>query len=242
MSFDWTTFALQLVNVLVLLVILRHFLFRPVAAIIERRRAETQAALDAANAARAAADVAQADARAEAEASAAARDDVLRKAAAEAEAKRAALLDQARAESARIVEEGRAARARETAAAEERTMAQVRDLAAAIATRALGAQPAGPDGYVARLAEALERMDAAARAALLGGGNLALVAARPLAAPDLDRARKVLARYGATAALATDPRLIAGLELRSDSGVLRNSLAHDLDLLVRAMHDVRPAA
>lgn len=121
-------------------------------------------------------------------------------------------------------------------------MAQVRDLAAAIATRALGAQPAGPDGYVARLAEALERMDAAARAALLGGGNLALVAARPLAAPDLDRARKVLARYGATAALATDPRLIAGLELRSDSGVLRNSLAHDLDLLVRAMHDVRPAA
>ena len=33
----------------------------------------------------------------------------------------------------------------------------------------------------------------------------------------------------------TDPDLIAGLELRSGSGVLRNSLAHDLQTLADAM-------
>jgi F0F1-type ATP synthase membrane subunit b/b' len=40
-SFDWATFAFQLVNVLILLAILRRFLFKPIAGIIAERQAET---------------------------------------------------------------------------------------------------------------------------------------------------------------------------------------------------------
>ncbi len=58
MNFDWVTFSFQLVNVLVLLAILRHFLFRPVADIIAQRQAETDAALRAAETAKADADAA----------------------------------------------------------------------------------------------------------------------------------------------------------------------------------------
>ena len=73
MGFDLTTFALQLVNVLVLLAILKHFLFRPVVEIIARRQAETEAALKGAESARAAAEAATEAAQAEAEATRAAR-------------------------------------------------------------------------------------------------------------------------------------------------------------------------
>jgi len=242
MTFDWTTFALQLVNLLVLLAILRHFLFRPVAAIIAKRRDDTQAALDAANAAKAEADAATARARAEAEASAAARADVLNKAAEEAEAQRSKLLEKARAEADKVVADGRAALSRDEAAHAARMTAQMRDLSAAIASRALAAQPPTPEGYVARLADVLKQMDEQERTALLKGGNLTIVAPSDLDAPILDKAREALAAYGATAAVATQGDLIAGLELRSDSGVLRNSLAHDLDQISKAMHDDRRTA
>ena len=95
MTFDWVTFGFQLVNVLVLLAILRHFLFRPVAGVIARRQAETDATLKAAADARAGAEAATARAKAEAEATAAARHEVLVKAQAEAEAQRAAILQKA---------------------------------------------------------------------------------------------------------------------------------------------------
>lgn len=242
MSFDWTTFALQLVNVLILLAILRHFLFRPVAAIIEKRRVDTQTALDAATAAKAEAEAATAKARAEAEASAAARHEVLERASAEAETQRAALIEKARAEAAKIVDEGRAARAREDAAAAARTLAQARELAAAVARRALSAQPAGPDGYAKRLIEALAAMDPAERDAVLKGGDLSLVAAGALPDAVLDPVREALKTYGVTATFTIDPGLIDGLELRSGSGVLRNSLAHDLETLSKAMHDDRLTA
>lgn len=237
MTFDWTTFALQVINVVVLLAILRHVLFRPVAGIIAKRRDNTQAALDAAAAARRDAEAAAAEARAAAEASAAARADMLKKAAEAADAQRADLLAKARVEAAGIIEEGRAAVARDEAASSARLVAEVRDLAAAVAARALAAQPKEPEGYVARLAEALARMDENERRALLKGGKLSIVTAGDMPDPVLEKARETLAAYGATATIATDPGLIAGLELRSDSGVLRNSLAHDLDRLNKAMHD-----
>jgi F-type H+-transporting ATPase subunit b len=242
MTFDWTTFALQLVNVVVLLAILRHFLFRPVAAIIARRRADTQAALDAAKAAKAEAEAATAKARAEAEASAAARADVLKKAAEEAEAQRGKLLEKAQAEADKIVADGHAALARDEVAEAARVIAQVRDLATAVASRALSVQPHTPDGYVERLAEALKGMDGQERDALLQGGNLTIVCPGEPSAAVLDKAREALAAYGATANVATEEGLIAGLELRSDSGALRNSLAHDLDLISKAMHDDRKIA
>jgi len=42
MNFDWTTFALEAVNFLILVWILKHFFYRPVLAVIETRRAENE--------------------------------------------------------------------------------------------------------------------------------------------------------------------------------------------------------
>ena len=41
MEFDWTTFALEALNFLVLVWLLKRFFYRPVLAVIEARRAET---------------------------------------------------------------------------------------------------------------------------------------------------------------------------------------------------------
>lgn len=242
MNFDWTTFALQVVNVVVLLAILQHFLFRPVAAIIAKRRADEQRALDEAAKARAEAEKATEKARAEAASIAAARGEAIRKAVEEGEAQRKEILAKARAEAAKIIADARAAAAREEAARKAEILAELRDLAVTVAARALAAQPESPSGYVTRLAKALDGMDEEAREALLRGGNLTLVSAGSLPKSAREKAHALLARYGAEAQERTDPKLIAGLELVSDSGVLHNSLAHDLETLSEAMQNEPHAA
>ncbi|MHC0053934.1 F0F1 ATP synthase subunit B family protein [Actibacterium sp. D379-3] len=240
MTFDWVTFGLQLVNVLVLLAILRHFLFRPVAGIIAKRQAATRAALADAEAAKAQAKTATAAAQTAIAATEAARHKVLTDAQAEAEAQRKDLLDAARAEAARIVADARAEAAQATQAAEAATLARARDLAGAIAQRALSALPAPPTvaGFADRLAAALAALPEDGRHALITGGGLRLVAPHPLSPDDLDTARRALAPFGIDAAPAeTDPALIAGLELRSESGVVHNSLAHDLNRIAKALND-----
>ena len=42
MDFDWTTFALEAINFLILVWILKHFFYRPVLGVIETRRAENE--------------------------------------------------------------------------------------------------------------------------------------------------------------------------------------------------------
>ena len=52
MELDWTTFVLEVLNFLVLVWLLKRFLYRPVLAVIEARRAETANKLDGAEAVR----------------------------------------------------------------------------------------------------------------------------------------------------------------------------------------------
>ena len=112
MNFDWVTFGFQVVNVLLLLAILRYFLFRPVADIITHRQAETDAALTAAQSAKRDAEAATRKALDEADATVAARQDVLAQARKDAEAQHKALLEKAHAEVDKIIAEGKAAHAR----------------------------------------------------------------------------------------------------------------------------------
>ena len=46
MELDWTTVALEIVNFLVLVWILKRFLYRPVLQVVERRRADIEATLN----------------------------------------------------------------------------------------------------------------------------------------------------------------------------------------------------
>lgn len=239
MNFHWTTFAFQLVNVVVLLAILQRFLFRPLADVIARRQAQTAAAVQAAGEAKAQAEVAARLAQAEAQAMRDAREQLLAQAQVEAETQRTELLTQARAEAARVVAEGRALAGQEAADRERHSWEHARTLAVGIATRALVAQPASAEGYARRLAEALQSLPGAERQALLAGGHLRLVAPRPLADAEWQAARQALAPWlgEALPAPAMDPTLIAGLELYSDTGAVRNSLAHDLERIAEAMRD-----
>ena len=61
MSFDWSTFILEVINFLVLVWLLRHFLYRPVLSMIEKRQQAVQRTLDDANHARSEANALQAD-------------------------------------------------------------------------------------------------------------------------------------------------------------------------------------
>lgn len=111
MTLDWITVAAQLVNFLVLVWLLKRFLYRPVLDGIDAREAEIAARMAEARQIRETAEAARAEHRAETERLRAARDDALEHARAEAAAERDTLLAQARA---RLVRE-REARAAERA-------------------------------------------------------------------------------------------------------------------------------
>lgn len=231
MGFDWITFAFQVVNVLILLAILRHFLFRPVARIIAERQAAIARTLDEAEKARAAAAKAEEDARAEAERTAAARHDALAKARAEAQAQAATILQAARDE----VEKTKAA-AREEARAEQRRaeaeqLARASALALDLAERLMQAMPEDRRiaGYAARLAEVLATLPEDRRRALFDSEAPQLIAPRPLSDSEAAEVQAALAPYFKTPpAVSIDPDLIAGLELRGRHGGIGNSLRHDL--------------
>ena len=52
MQFDWTTFALEMVNFLVLVWLLKRFFYKPLRTAIESRRASVESTLQAAETAR----------------------------------------------------------------------------------------------------------------------------------------------------------------------------------------------
>lgn len=235
MSFDWVTFAFQLINVGVLLAILRYLLFRPVSQVIAQRQAETDAVLNAAEKAKAEAEAAKSKAEAEAQANIQTRQTVLEQARSEADELRKAIEAEAHRQADKIVADGKAALQQKERESEKRTLARARELAIAIAERALSAQAQGPAGYLAKLAEALKALPAPEREALLDGANLRLVSAKELSGPDKSAALEALKAYGCTPAFEVDPHLIAGLELHSENGKVRNSTAHDIEQIAEAM-------
>ena len=241
MQFDWWTFAFQVVNVLILMWLLSHFLFRPVAGMIAERRAETSRALAAAEAAKQRATEAETAALAEKKKNAAERLAIIQAAREEAEAQKNGILDQARKTAAGI-----------GLKAEERYRTPSRGRpqgAAGQGDRAcrhhhaplLGHLPddARVAGYPERLKAALIALDPEQREALSGDpGALRLVAPRALSDTELaaatDAIRAAIAA-APTPAVDLDETLIAGLELSGRHGVIHNSLKYDLERIAEAL-------
>ncbi len=244
MRVDWWTLALQTVNVLVLIWILSKFLFRPVVAIIEERRAAAAKILADAEAAKKQAVAARETAEAESARIAAGRDNVLRQAAEDGAAQRAAALASAREEvdqlRAAAETEMRWTRAAEEAAASDRSA----KLAADIAGKLLARLPdsARVDGFVDGLAQALASLPAASRDGLGGAALPRLTAARALTAQEAQSCRDAFAKALGRPldfVVAVDPGLIAGLELETPHAVVRNSFRSDLARIVEELtrHD-----
>jgi F-type H+-transporting ATPase subunit b len=238
MQLDLTSFVLELINFAVLVWILHRFLYKPVLAAIDRRRAAVEQSLAQAKTARdeAAALKAQVEERLaswERE-----RAEAKGKLAAELAAQR----EKALAETARAAEQERARLAalqarqeqERRSADEQQALAQAGAFAARLLERV-----SGPE-LDARLVELLaadlpalpkERLDALAEAARAADGHVAVQSARPL--PDAARARleRALSQslgVECRARYAVDASLLGGVRVTLGSWLLQADLADEL--------------
>jgi F-type H+-transporting ATPase subunit b len=238
MRIDWTTFALQAINLLILIGILGRFLFRPVADMIERRRAEAVRLLADAEAEKSKAQTARASVEAEAQAIEAKRAAALSDLAKDVEAQRQTLLAAANAEAADVVAKGRdeAQRARTESAVATRREAG--DLALGIAEKLLARLPDAvrTAGFVDGLAAAVAALPEASRAEIGDDAALTLKSARPL---DEEERQDLRAKFAemlgrrVELSFVVDEKLIAGLELDAPHARVANSWRADLDAIAK---------
>ncbi|KGW77054.1 ATP synthase delta (OSCP) subunit [Burkholderia pseudomallei MSHR2990] len=241
MRIDWSTLALQTVNVVVLVWLLSRFLFRPVSDIIAKRQAAARKLIDDASRERDAAHAERERARAERASLAAARDDALKDVLAQAAAERERLIAAARADAQALRD---AARAQADADAVQRTKAldaRATRLAIDIAAKLLARLPdsARVAGFVDGVAASLARLPADVRASLADeDAQVRLVAPRALTAQEAAACRAAFAASVGRPLepdVRVDPALIAGLELESKYANVRNSLRQDLATIEAAL-------
>ena len=237
MTLDWWGLGLQAINVLILVWLLSRVFWRPVAGAITRRQEAAQAMLDEGKTAQAKADAALAEVTETRKGIAAEREAILAeaKAAADTVAKTAQKDAQTKADTLLAAAHTTIDRDRTTARKEN--AARAAKLSAEIAARLLGRfnTPAVQAEFLTQLLEAIAGISGSDRAALLASqGDIEIIAAT-----DLDGAEKAKIEQAVTDALGevatlrfiTDPKLIAGLELRSAHFVLHNSWQADLETI-----------
>jgi F-type H+-transporting ATPase subunit b len=244
MRIDWWTLALQTINALVLIWLLAHFLFRPVAGIIADRQKVARALIADAEAAKLAA-VQERDAAArETQQLLAERGEALKAVAVEAAAQRQALLRAAQGDADAV----RAAAASQVASAriDQDKLAAERAclLAVDIAARLLDRLPgnARVNGFIDGIAAGVAQLPEPARAALGADGAAPVLAApRALSPQEQERCRTMLTtclKRDVSVNFEVDPQLIAGLELRSPHALVRNSFGAELARIKEALlHD-----
>jgi F-type H+-transporting ATPase subunit b len=240
MHIDWWTLALQTVNVLVLVWLLSRFFYRPVVEIIEKRRAAAAKLMDEAKAARAAADAEKAGITATRQGFAAEREKLLAEARSQAEAERQTMLKRAEAAAARIRADGEASLARDRAAMQEAMLQRAGTLAADIARRLLERLPAevATMAFLDALSHEVQALSPQARALLAAAESVDVITPVPLNDPQEAQFRKALKGILATGAKFTfhcDPGLIAGIEIRGDTIVLRNNWRDDLAQILKEL-------
>lgn len=218
------TFAFQVVNFLILALVLRHFLFRPVTAMIAKRQGEIERASKEAEAAKRAADETHARYDDELAKLRLERERLLEDVRVQIAREREAATGQARAEAARILEAAGAEIARQRADVAGRLVDQAVGLGANLAKRLLEqvADTGIAEILLQRACDHLESMPAerlrALRAELQSGAAPLEVATSPaLEAAAVTRWGQRIARdldSGTQVRFVADAALIAGAELR----------------------------
>jgi F-type H+-transporting ATPase subunit b len=246
MTIDWWTLGIQAVNVIILVWLLARFFWRPVAAMIEQRRATAQQILTEAETGRSRAT----DALAEIERTRAGfdkeRQTIIATAHEAAEQARTAMLAAAAKEAAALEISARTAIEKEREAAKAAWMERASLLAVEIARR-LVARLDGPAVSAAFLDWLLQEIrglpENVRKAVAADGVVLEAVSAVTIDPADQDRYRKLIGE-----ALGVHPQIsfqvnasiIAGLELRGPHLVVANSWRADLEkILADLVHDKR---
>jgi len=257
MHIDGWTLLLQAVNFLILVWLLRRFLYRPVLAVIAERQAATERVRSEAEAARQSAEAARRSLEEQRTALPAERDRLIAAARTEAEAERAALLEKARDEADHALAEARSRLAEERAQALEALQRHAAELGTELAARLLRDAPATAltIPLLDEACAAVEALSVEQRHALADGIDpvpVRLAIAAPL--PDGATARtreRLAAALGRPVALESveDPSLIAGVELHFAHSVVRRSwkqtLAEAKEEMTRhdsAKHDTHAVA
>jgi F-type H+-transporting ATPase subunit b len=249
---DWFTVVAQVVNFLILVWLLRRFLYRPIVDAMQAREARIAAQLGEAE--NKLAEAGQARQRYETQRAEldAKRDDILRAAREEAEASRQQMLNEAR-------EAFRSAQARWKSLLEQEQTAFQHELrqragtqTMAIARQALAdlANVELEQQIVSVFVDRLKALDEPARAMLAEAGTdgqtpLRLVTSFELQDETRDRLRAALRQHLATggdAEFVTSPDVLAGIELRADGHKLAWSLDGYLDQLEQRLAETLSGA
>lgn len=247
MTIDWWTLGIQTVNVVILVWLLERFFWRPVAAMIEQRRASAQRVLTDAEAKHSQAIAALAEIELTRAGFAREREEILAAAHEAAERARTACLDEAAKEMESLEAGARAAIEKERALTDKAWAERASRLAVEIAER-LAARLDGPAVRAAFLSWLLKEIrtlpDPVRQAVATSGVALEAISATPLAPHDEERYRERIGdAFGAHPLIVfkADPAIIAGLELHGPHLIVKNSWRADLtQILADLTHDNRP--
>ncbi len=229
MSIDWWTLGFQAVNVVVLVWLLQHFFWRPVAAMIEQRRATAQRIVADAEAKRSEATAALAEIERTRDGLARERETILAEAHEAAERERATRLAEAEKEARALEDAMKATIAKEKQAIDkawaERASRLAIDIAERLAARLDG--PAVRAAFLDWLVKEIQALPTPARqAAAAEGVTLEATSATALVPAEQDRYREQIgAALGAHPQIVFkgDSTLIAGLQLQGPHFVVSDS-------------------
>ena len=247
MTIDWWTLGIQAVNVVVLIWLLARFFWRPVAAMIEQRRATAQqiladAATKRSEATEALAGIERTRAGFEKE-----REAIIAAAHEAAEQARATMLAEAGKEAAALQAAAKTAIEKERDAAEAGWIKRANLLAVEIAQRLVARLngTAITDAFLDWLLREIRALPADVRNAVAAKGVvLEALSATPIEPDDQERYRKLIGeafKIRPQIDFKVDSALIAGLELRGPHLVVANSWRADLArILADLAHDKRP--
>jgi len=248
MLVDWFTVAAQALNFLVLVWLLKRFLYQPILHAIDAREARIRAELDAAAATQAKADAEREDFQARTADLQTRRSELLACAASDADAERERLVAAARARADTLAARRQDALERETAQlgesltrrTGEEVLALSRDVLRSLADTQLEAAMA--DRFLHRLAD-LREEDLATFAGALATDDTGLQVRSGIELPPEQRTALLGAlrtRFGDGFAICfeTDSELVAGIELRTGGQALSWTIAARLDDLRRGIDEL----
>ena len=233
MHLDWWTIGLQTINFAVLVWLLHRFLYKPVLAMLDARKAEVQRQFDAARAVEEKAKAQLASVESERAGIAAEREAALKAAAAQAQELAEARRAQAERDAQALVDATRKNLAQERGKALDEAKHVALDLGADFAQRLLAQVPMQyrAEAWMEHIEHHLSVMSLAERGLLarqlVDGSKLSVVTACPLPSATVDqwreRIRKALGVSDGTMTFEVNTDLIAGAELHFPTAILRFS-------------------
>jgi F-type H+-transporting ATPase subunit b len=238
MQIDWWTLALQAVNFLVLVWLLRRFLYRPVREVIEKRKQLAEQAFADADKQKSEAEAARQRFEGARDQLAQERQDLLKKIHEELETERRKALDAARHEADELLEAARGSLAKER----ETVLTEIREQVAALAVELASSllrkveTNASSGVFLEQIERQLKDLPADERERLqkdlaVDSAHLTVVTAAPLTPKEqeqwTDRLSACLGQRDKTD-FTTDPEILGGAELRFPHAVLKFTWADQL--------------